>query len=88
MGNIDWEEIGDVNWEDMAIHILEQEKILKICNHPAPTPVLITWSSNVYIGSIQEAAPEFSDEIVVLSKSTYTLPGDLVNAIRKLDEKA
>jgi hypothetical protein len=76
-----------VNWEEVAKNILEQEKILKTCNYPAPISVLLTWREDVYIGSIQDAAPGFSDEIVVLSKSTYRLPGDLVSAIRKLDEK-
>ena len=79
--------MDNVNWEEVAKNILEQEKLLKTCNHPASISVLLTWREDVYIGSIQAAAPGFSDEIVVLSKSTYRLPGGLVSAIRKLDEK-
>jgi hypothetical protein len=75
------------NWEGIAKEILEKEKILKICNHPAPISVLITWKKNFYIGSIQEVASEFSDEIVLLSKSTYKLPDELVVALRKLDDE-
>jgi hypothetical protein len=79
--------MDDLNWEDIAKNILEQEKRLKTYNYPAPISVLLTWREDVYIGSIQECAPGFSDEIVVLSKSTSKLPYDLVGAIRKLDEK-
>ena len=77
----------NADWEEVAKDILEQEKILKTCNYPAPISVLIIWNEGVYIGSIQDAAPGFSDEIVLLSKSSAKLPNDLVNAIRKLDEK-
>jgi hypothetical protein len=87
MAKINWEEMGNINWEEMAKNILEKEKILKTCNYPVPISVLITHKGCVYIGSIQNVAPELSDEIVLLSKSSYKLPDELVNAIRKLDEK-
>lgn len=77
----------NTNWEEIAKSILEKEETLKTWNYPLPISVLITWKSGVYIGSIQEASPEFPDEIVLLSKSSYKLPDDLVNAIRKLDDK-
>lgn len=73
-------------WEEMAKYLLEQEKRLKPFNYPTPTSVLVTWNGAVYIGSIQEVAPEFSDEIVLLSKSSCGLHSDLVNMIRKLDK--
>jgi Ribonuclease G/E len=79
--------MDDVNWEKIAKDILKQEEVLKACNYPAPTPVLVTWKDGIYIGSIQDVAPGFSDEIVVLSKSTYKLPSDLVNAIRRSDKE-
>lgn len=78
--------MDNMNWDKIAKDILEQEKILKTCNYPAPTFVLVTWNGGVYIGSIQEVAPEFSDEIVVLSKSSCELHSDLVSTIRKLEE--
>lgn len=79
--------MDNANWEEIAKDILEQEKMLKTCNHPVPISVLIAWKRDYYIGSIQLVAPEFSNEIILLSKSTYELPGELVSAIRKLDEK-
>jgi len=79
--------MNNINWEEIAKYILEKEEILKACNYPAPISVIITSKNNTYIGSIQNVVPEFSDEIVLLSKSSYKLPDDLVNAIRKLDSK-
>jgi hypothetical protein len=79
--------IDNSNWEKIAKNILEQEKIMKSFNYPEPISVLVTWDGDVYIGSIQEAAPRFSDEIVILSKSSYELDNDLVNMIRKLDKE-
>lgn len=78
--------MDNINWEEVAKYILEQEKILKAYNYPAPISVLVSWNGVVYIGSIQEAAPGFSDEIVILSKSSCELHNDLVNMIRKLDK--
>jgi hypothetical protein len=85
MNHINLEDMDSTKWEAVAKNILEQEAILKTLNFPAPISVLVTWNGDVYLGSLQKVAPEFSDEIVVLSKTSYGLPNDLVNAIRKLD---
>lgn len=77
----------NINWEEMAKYILEKEKILEYRNCPAPIRVLIRWKNDIYIGSIQYIEPEYSKQIVLLSKSTYKLPGELVNTIRKLDNE-
>ena len=74
-------------WEKMAGFILEEEKALKSRNYPEPKSVMIRWRDNIYIGSIQEIAPEFSREIVLLSKSSQPLHMSLVEAIRKLDNQ-
>lgn len=85
----DWKDkiMSNIDWEVIAENLLEQEKMLSVYNFPKPISVLVTWKNGVYIGSIQIVAPRFSEEIVVLSKSTDKLPEDLVNAIRKLDDK-
>lgn len=77
----------NINWEEIAKGILEKEEMLKTCNYPTPISILIAWNGGIYIGSIQNVAPELSDEIVILSKSSYKLPNDLVKEIRKLDDK-
>lgn len=77
---------NETNWEEMAISILEQEKLLKYRNYPEPIGVIIKWDDISYIGSIQKIVPEFSSEIVLLSKSRYILPDKLMNAIRELDK--
>lgn len=79
--------MNDINWEEVAKSLLQQEELLKSVNYPKPISILVEWKDNVYIGSIQEIVPESSKEIVVLSKSSSPLPNDLVNAIRKLDKE-
>ena len=79
--------MDNANWEERAKRLLEHWEMMKACIYPTPTPVFVTWKGSVYIGSIQDVAPEFSDEIVLLSKSSDKLPDDLVNAIRRLDDK-
>lgn len=73
--------------EDVAKYILANEKTMASITYPPSVPVLVTWKNNVYIGSIQEVAPELSPEIVLLSKSTCDMPVELSEAIRKLDKK-
>ncbi len=75
----------NIPWENIAKSILERENILKYYNYPEPTFVLIEWRNDVYMGSVQHIAPEFSDEIVLLSKSTRSIPVALVTSITKLD---
>lgn len=77
---------NEAQWKEMARSILEQEKLSKFYNYPRPTSAIIKWNDLVYIGSIQEIVPEFSKEIVLLSKSRYILPDKLMNAIRELDK--
>lgn len=77
---------NEAQWKEMARSILEQEKLSKSYNYPRPTSAIIKWNDLVYIGSIQEIVPEFSKEIVLLSKSRYILPDKLMNAIRELDK--
>lgn len=77
----------DTNWDEIAKSILEQEKSVSPYNVPEPISVLVKWKGNTYIGSIQLIAEKFSKEIVLLSKSTYILPEELVGAIKKLDKE-
>ena len=72
-------------WEQGAKELLEDEKRKRSLNKPEPVGVLVIWQDYTYIGSIQVIVPDFSKEIVVLSKSTIPLPFEFDNAIRKLD---
>lgn len=76
----------DLNWENVAKSILEKEKILKHFEYPAPIFVLVKHKDDIYIGSIQYIGPEFSKEIVLLSKSNYVLTDSLVREIKKIDK--
>ncbi len=77
----------NIPWENIAKSILERENILRYYNYPEPTFVLIEWRNDVYIGSVQHIAPEFSNEIILLSKSTQSIPVTLVTSITKLDRE-
>jgi len=79
-----WEEIAK-KWEQGAKELLEGEKRKRSLNKPEPVGVLVIWKDYTYIGSIQVIVPDFSKEIVVLSKSTIPLQVEFDNAIRKLD---
>ena len=78
--------MNNTDWESAAKFILEQENTMNSFNYPETTKVIIRWKDNIYIGSIQKIVPNFSKEIVLLSKSTYIIPDELVNAIKKLDK--
>ena len=81
------ESLNDEDWRKIATSILEQEKMLKSENCPAPKGVMVRWREDIYIGSIQEIAQESSHEIVLLSKSSHKLPNGLVDAIKRLDDR-
>ncbi len=84
MNELSREEIAK-KWEQGAKELLEDEKRKRSLNKPEPVGVLVIWKDYTYIGSIQVIVPDFSKEIVVLSKSTIPLPVEFDNAIRKLD---
>jgi hypothetical protein len=46
-------------------------------------PVTIYWRGSVYVGHVQEIAPEYSEEIVFLSKSFKPVAQKFVDAIKK-----
>ena len=80
-------EVDVKDWERVAKFILEEEKLMNSFSYPEPTNAFIIWKGNVYIGSIQKIVPNFSKDVVLLSKSTYIIPDELVRTIRKLDKE-
>ena len=77
----------DINLEEIARNILKKEDITNIFAYPKPMSANIYWKDDFYIGSIQEIVPEFSKEIVLLSKSSNHYPKELAHALRKLDSE-
>jgi len=75
----------NVNWEEIANEILKKENITNIFTYPKPTSANIYWKNDFYIGAIQEIVPEFSKEIVLLSKSSMHYPEELAQVLRRLD---
>jgi len=79
--------MNNPDWENAAKYILDQEKKMNFCNFPKSTKAIIRWKGNIYIGSIQKIVPNFSTDIVLLSKSTHIIPEELVSEIKKLDKE-
>jgi len=80
-------EVIDKKWEQAAKELLQLCDSKKSLTSPESVVVLIQWNHSTYIGSIQVIVPDFSTEIVVVSKSSKPLPFKLANAIKKLDPK-
>lgn len=74
------------DWYQVARNYLTQEKRSSSRNIPPTIVALIEWKGQTYVGGIQEVAPEYSKEIVLLSKSSHPIPKELKNAIAELDK--
>lgn len=75
----------NVNWEEIAKRIKKKEEMTNIFTFPKPTPANIYWKNDFYIGAVQDIVPEFSKEIVLLSKSSNHYPKELAQTLRRLD---
>lgn len=84
---MDMTDSDNVNWEEIANEILKKEEMTNIFTRPKPTSANIYWKNDFYIGAIQEIVPEFSKEIVLLSKSSMHYPEELAQVLRKLDPR-
>ena len=71
-------------YEKIAQEFLRIEKNAKENCCPPQTCVTLSWRRGLYVGGIQEIAPEYSPEIVLLSKSDRQLPGLLIESIKRL----
>lgn len=76
---------SNINWEEMANGVIKKEEMTNIFTFPKPISANIYWKNVFYIGAIQEIVPEFSKEIVLLSKSSLHYPEELAKALRRLD---
>ena len=62
----------------------ERERMAK--QQPPGIPAFIDWRDHTYVGSIQEIAPEYSNEIVLLNKSPQPVSEEFMNAVLALDK--
>lgn len=62
----------------------ERERMAK--QQPPGIPAFIDWRDHTYVGSIQEIAPEYSSEIVLLNKSPQPVSEEFKNAVLALDK--
>lgn len=62
----------------------ERERMAK--QHPPGIAAFVDWRDHTYVGSIQEIAPEYSREIVLLNKSPQPISEEFKNAVLALDK--
>lgn len=69
-----------------GIKYLAEEKERMARQEPPGIPAFIEWRDQTYVASIQEIAPEYSTEIVLLNKSPQPISEEFKNAILALDK--
>ena len=72
------------DWKKAAARLLQDEEVMKKYLRPTPESIMIEWRNGVYIAQLQVIIPEFSPEIVVLSKPSHTMKRELVDAIYEM----
>ena len=78
-------ENGTPNFDELAEYILDKEAEVRSFTEPPMQNVLLRWRKNGYTGSIQIPYPNFSREIVFLSKTSKPVQEELYEAIRRHD---
>lgn len=68
-----------------GIKYLAEEKVRMARQQPPGIPVFVSWRDQTYVGSIQEIAPDYSREIVLLNKSPQPVSEEFRQAILVLD---
>jgi hypothetical protein len=68
------------------IRYLAEEKERMAKQKPPGIPAFIDWRDQTYVGSIQEIAPDYSREIVLLNKSPQPVSDEFKNAVLALDK--
>ncbi len=73
--------MAEPDWDSIAKNLLDTELITLIQQRPIGNPILLEWRGEVYFGSLQTIALEYSSEIVLLSKTSKPIPLPLKDAI-------
>lgn len=71
-------------WRRVAENLLKGEAEKAKLSFPTPAGIILQWKDKYYFGSLQEVAPEFSPEIILLSKTTRPIKSGLVEAILEI----
>lgn len=73
------------DWHQAAQEYLAEEKGRLARQIPRGVAAFLEWRERTYACSVQEIAPEYSREIVLLSKSSQPISGELQGAILALE---
>ncbi len=69
--------------ESSADEFLRRVDAALAYNVPKATPILVSWRGGTYFGSLQNVYPEYSSEMVLLSKTSSSLNPGFVKGIEK-----
>ncbi len=79
--------MNNKDWNLEAQTLLFNEQLSNVKNNPEPTGVFVNWREGIYFGSIQYIESKYSNEIILLSKTSDPLNDNLVDAIKRIDNK-
>ena len=71
----------ETDWDAVAKKIIDSGEQSLAQQQLRGYSVLVEWRENFYVGSLQHIAPEYSDEVVLLSKPLQSIPLQLKEAI-------
>lgn len=74
-------------WKEIAENLLKLEREKSRFTFPPAEGIILQWRNEFYFGSLQKIEPEFSPEIVLLSKTTQPISRKLLEAILKIQPK-
>lgn len=71
----------DPNWNEIAKKLINSFEQIIVQQKPQGYAVLVEWRNDAYIGSLQHIAQKYSNEIVLLSKTTNPIPIELKESL-------
>lgn len=69
-----------------GLKYLAEEKERMAKQKPPGVPIFVEWRDQTYVASIQEIAPDYSREVVLLNKSPQPVSEEFRSAIMTLDK--
>ena len=76
-----------IDWGQRAKNILKLESDTKASLDSGIECVFLRWGNGIYNAGLKQILPEYSKDIVLVTKTEHSLPGELEREILKLDQK-
>ena len=79
--------MNEPDWKGIAKNLVQDMNQQLEMQVPKGYSIMLYWKEGFYVGSLQHIAPEYSNEIVLLSKSSRSIPEELKDAILQEDSE-